>query len=188
MSWPVLSGCVWEWVVCVCVRGQHTRADQTRADAGNEKGSGHIPETGDTQQAHVGGPLKSRWGRAGDRGAGVQALVPASHAPRSPSLIALIIWNGARLDGNGDLHASPGNGVCLAAPLCACVRIRRLQLPNYGVLAKPPARSMATQLCTLSFSLGLEVCVCLVDACRFQVLCMRHQGIPGCTAVFWRWA
>lgn len=72
---------------------------------------------------HVGGPLSSRWGRAGGRGAGVQALVPASHAPRSPSLIALIIWNGAKHDGNGNLHASPGNGVCLCLSAPATVSV-----------------------------------------------------------------
>lgn len=119
MSWPVLSG-----THTHSHSHTHTRrAGAARADAGNEKGSGHIPETGDTQQPHVGGPLRSGWGRAGGRGAGEQALVPASHAPRSPSLIALIIWNGAKHDGNGDLHASPGNGVCLclSAPVTVSV-------------------------------------------------------------------
>lgn len=66
----------------VCARAAAAQeADQTRAGArrktaGNEKGSGHIPETGDTQQPHVGGPLKSRWGRAGDRGAGSAGPCP----------------------------------------------------------------------------------------------------------------
>lgn len=73
----------------------------------------------------------------------MQALVPASHAPRSPSLIALIIWNGAKLDGNGDLHASPGNGVCLC--LCTCdrlVRIRRPQQPPASVSQHSLARKV----------------------------------------------
>lgn len=42
MSWPVLSG-----TPGVC---EGSAAGAARADAGNEKGSGHIPETGDTQQ------------------------------------------------------------------------------------------------------------------------------------------
>lgn len=34
------------------------------------------------------------------------------------------------------------------------------------------------------FCLGLDAwaCVCLVDACRFQVVSMRNQGITSCTA------
>lgn len=51
-------------------------------------------------------------------------------------------------------------------------------------LGKTTPRGQAAQLCTLSLCLGLLgawACVCLVDACRFQVLSMRNQGITSCT-------
>lgn len=199
MSWPVLSGTA-RVRVCVCARAgacvraaQRSQQEQGRAGAGNEKGSGHIPETGDTQSPHVGGPLKSRWGRAGDRGAGVQALVPASHAPRSPSLIALIIWNGAKHDGNGDLHASPGNGVCL----CLCAH-HRLRIPqalaarlHQAQPAGRPARLPAWvhvnagnphKLCSLSLLPSgpwRRVSVSSMHA-GFKSSVCAHQGIPSC--------
>lgn len=108
--------------------------------------------------------------RAGGRGDGVQGPVPASHAPRSPSLIALITWNGAKQDGNGDLHASPGNGVSLHVSVGSTV-VRR------GTHKLTQNHTYITYVDTHRLhALWAWSCACLVDACRFQVSVRTTKG------------